>query len=431
MESTSVSTIRTIHQNFLESELCHSSSSVPASPKSSHSGSLPSPPDSPDSVSSFPSVSSSFFFSSAAASPPHSDYGKDSTQGLIIPSLTLPSALKQPTQYGKTLGQVRLIFLCRKGAAENLTVQLLLDDNPDIVDVESWEQLEYGRLMRASTDWVEHLDPHGLDKFEPTRNVEVIEACYDHSDDVHDVLNNIMAMITSSFEPVSDLLVPHPHSDLIIRLLASSSSPLYTALILAIPPSPTSVEDDLIDGIASRIPLIVLHRPSSRQHHRIIHKVASFKPSTLMALRNGLFRSPETLNSLRIQAAEKFLEWREVESALGTIRKSRKKRKRGMSWNKSNWEAELENQLSKQVALHLQQEERHEAEEGSVDSQLSLDPLHLRSLLVFSLSILGPLHGQISRAFIDAIQAISSCHVKLAVFGGFCVGLGTGICIVR
>lgn len=168
--STSASTIRSLHTVMGDS----SAESPPSSPRSS---TLPSPPDSPssESVSSMPSVSSSFFFSSAAASPPHSqphsDHARESTQGLIIPSLTLPEALHQPTPYGQTLGDLRLLVV---GGKDFLT-KLLLEDNDDIVDEGQWEDTGFGRILRASTDWIDHRDAHGLEKFEPTRNVEINE----------------------------------------------------------------------------------------------------------------------------------------------------------------------------------------------------------------------------------------------------------------
>jgi len=167
--------------------------SVPSSPRSS---ALPSPPDSPSgSVSSFPSVSSSFFFSSAAASPhhpgsgtgsqPQSDRAKDSTNALIIPSLTLPEALRRPTPYGQTLGSVKLVVLGSKGSGKTSLCSLLVEDNDDIVETGSSEHLVHGSVIRASTDWVEHRDSHGLEKFEPAKNVEVYEfPGYDQNDDV-------------------------------------------------------------------------------------------------------------------------------------------------------------------------------------------------------------------------------------------------------
>lgn len=171
--STSASTIRSLHIAMLDS-LAEQSSSQPSSPRSS---ALPSPPDSPssDSVSSFPSVSSSFFFSSAAASPPRSqapsEHARESTQGLIIPSLTLPEALHQPTPYGQTLGDIRLLVV----GGKDFLAKLLLEDNDDIVDTGEWEDSGYGRIRRASTDWIDHRDAHGLEKYEPTRNVEINE----------------------------------------------------------------------------------------------------------------------------------------------------------------------------------------------------------------------------------------------------------------
>jgi hypothetical protein len=177
--STSAATLRSFHpENHFPS--------TPSSPCSS------APPDSPssDSVSSFPSVSSSFFFSSAAASPPHSrpqsDDARDETQGLIIPSLTLPAALRRPTPYGQTLGDLRLLVLGSEGAGKSFLTGVLLDDNEDVIDVGQCEEAEYGRVLRASTDWVEHTDAHGLEKFEPTRNVEILELPgYDHTTNVH------------------------------------------------------------------------------------------------------------------------------------------------------------------------------------------------------------------------------------------------------
>lgn len=142
------------------------------------SSALPSPPDSPSSgsVSSFPSVSSSFFFSSAAASPPQPQPHLDHlTEGLIIPSLTLPSALRRPTAYGQTIGDLRILVLGNKGTGKTYLANLLLEDNDAVVDFGCWEETEHGKVLYASTDWIEHKDAHGLEKYEPTRNVEIIE----------------------------------------------------------------------------------------------------------------------------------------------------------------------------------------------------------------------------------------------------------------
>lgn len=165
-------------------------------------------PDSPsgDSVSSLPSVSSSFLFSSGPASPPHihqhseqdSELG-DSTSGLIIPSLTLPSPSTRPTPYGQTLGELRLLVLGHNGADVNAVASDLVDENEDVVEVGPWEDNPpNGGLasLRVSTHWVEHRDPHGLERIEPARNVEIIKLpSYDAYSQVRLVSSILMVVL--------------------------------------------------------------------------------------------------------------------------------------------------------------------------------------------------------------------------------------------
>jgi hypothetical protein len=63
---------------------------------------------------------------------------------------------------------------------------LLVEDNEDVVDVSPWENVEHGcSVLYASTDWIEHSDAHGLEKFEPSKNVEIIKLPgYEQHDDV-------------------------------------------------------------------------------------------------------------------------------------------------------------------------------------------------------------------------------------------------------
>lgn len=169
----SVRTVRDVHLFAIDTS---TAVSQPSSPRSS---ALPSPPDSPESISSSPSLSSSFFFSSAAASPPHSythiEQDRELAQGLIIPSLTLPSALRQPTPYGKTVGDLRILFFGSTDPGGSSIADVLLEDNEDIVDVGPSEVTHNGKIIRASTDWAEHRDAHGLEKFEPTHNMEILD----------------------------------------------------------------------------------------------------------------------------------------------------------------------------------------------------------------------------------------------------------------
>jgi len=74
---------------------------------------------------------------------------------------------------------------------------LLLEDNEDIVEVGTWEDWEaglltdrglaggvsdtvdesfgYGKVLRASTDWIERWDAFGAERYEPTGNVHIVE----------------------------------------------------------------------------------------------------------------------------------------------------------------------------------------------------------------------------------------------------------------
>jgi len=176
--SLSARTVRDAHLPAIDTST-GSQTSQQSSPRSS---ALPSPPDSPGSLSSSPSFSSSFFFSSVAASPRHNNHAhieqdRESAQGLIIPSLTLPAPLRQPTPYGKTVGEVRiLVFGNVDPGASSSIAGMLLEDNEDIVDVMPSEITNDGHvLVRASTDWAEHRDAHGLEKFEPMHNVEITD----------------------------------------------------------------------------------------------------------------------------------------------------------------------------------------------------------------------------------------------------------------
>lgn len=175
--SNSFTTVRGIH-----SPPHLRSASLPSSPVSA----LPSPPDSPSggSVSSLPSIGSSFF-SSAAASPPHIHAADEPLEGyalrLVIPSLTLPVASPHPSPYGQTLGELKLLILGSNGIGKTTLANLLLESNDDIVHVSGWE----GNILTASTDWLDHEDNTGLEKYEPSLNVQITELPgYDPQEDV-------------------------------------------------------------------------------------------------------------------------------------------------------------------------------------------------------------------------------------------------------
>ncbi|PPQ78319.1 hypothetical protein CVT25_011690 [Psilocybe cyanescens] len=352
--------------------------SVPSSPHM-HALVLPSPPDSPgpsrspsiDSVSesSLPSVSSSFFFSSSApgspgrshpgsypSSHPHSDHGHDhdheqddeqgklhtrfGEHGLIIPSLTLPDALRRPTPFGQTLGNLKVLVLGGQGAGKSFLTGLLLEDNEDVVDVGTWEDWNggsdsYGKVLRASTDWVEQRDVFGLERYEPTRNVEIVELPgYSHDADVNELITRLKAVIETPFRALHDALHPEGQpSTIIANMLAAPTSPLYTAMVL-VHAAPTPLDKEIILALSTHVPLIVLprlhgpHRGLAAAGSASSARLSNFRPASAVALRSGLFHSPETVALLRSEAVDRFLRWREVERAVEGIWDGREQQQR-------------------------------------------------------------------------------------------------------
>lgn len=466
MESNSfisTSTMRTFHapQELLENMPAQSQ---PSSPRSSALATSPNSPS--ESVSSLPSVGSSFFFSSAAASPPRSQpqsnhYTRDSSaQGLIIPSLTLPAPLHRPTPFGKTLGDLRLLIVGNGADDRELVSNLLLDDNEDVVDISGWEDFEHGSILRASTDWIEHRDAHGLEKFEPAKNVEIISlARHEFDDNVRHNMHgdsiqvnlssqstksSVLPVIQSPFHSVSELIDPRCQpSAALANLIASPWSPLHTALIILSNSGkyqfhaswllltlqytgPSASEDGPIDLLTPHIPVILMRHGPDHTHFPSRPHMSSFRPRSAAALRNGLFRSPETLSSLRYEAAERFLRWREVECAVERINASHRETMSLSSneplWNKAKWEAEWESRLSHDVAISCEREDP-----ANVPEQQCFDPLHLSSLVSFSLCLLDPATRLLSRSVSTFVDKLADSQVRIAMVGSLCLGIGIGM----
>lgn len=74
-----------------------------------------------------------------------------------------------------------MLILGSKGIGKTTLANLLLESNDDIVHVSGWE----GNVLTASTDWSDHEDNNGLEKFEPAMNVQITELPgYDPQGDV-------------------------------------------------------------------------------------------------------------------------------------------------------------------------------------------------------------------------------------------------------
>ncbi|TRM68069.1 hypothetical protein BD626DRAFT_395402 [Schizophyllum amplum] len=338
----------------------------------------------------------------------------------------LPDALPRPTPFGQTLGDVRLLLLGGRGSGKTTLANLLVEDNEEVVEQGTWENIDGGRVRRASTYWIEHRDAHGLEKFEPAHNIEITElAGYDYHDDVNGIVATILSIVHAPFISVAQALAPETApSPVVANLVASSSSPLYTCLVFLSPSTPSSYEQTMVDRLGLHIPIIVLPR-SARSRYPATSRLSSLHPSSALALRATLFRSPEAVTSLRGEAADRFLRWREVESVASAISTSQRQLEahNDRTWNKAQWEAEWEATLSQDVSRRLR-ERRGTVTAAPPKSpcgvQGALDPLHLPSLFMFSLSLVGPLHRRVA-------GWMASIPAGLAMLGGFCMGLGIGL----
>lgn len=264
------------------------------------------------------------------------------------------------------------------------------------------------------------------------------------------MIRTIQTIIQAPFQVVSEVLIPNrEQSGLVASLLSSSSSPLVTALVFAAPlcktpriatscsthpfTVPSSLEHLVLDELSTQIPIILLPPVHGRHHyHRSIPKLSSFKPSSVLALRAGLFRSPEILAAVRGEAADKYLHWSSVERSVYHIHSSRQRednltvtehRNRGIDWRAPTWGHEWDINLSQDVAKRLRVDSDAHPCIDLPHNGPCFDPLHLPSLLLFSLSLLGPLQSRLR----TIVKALCVWDTRVAVVGGICIGLGAGI----
>ena len=289
----------------------------------------------------------------------------------------------------------------------------------------------------------------------------------------------------------------------------------------------TPYEHKLISELSTHVPVVVLPNHQTTSRLRAYHphqspysrrpslqglhpaspsdalralKLASVRPQSAHALRTCILRSPEALAALRLEAAERFMRWREVERAVGhvlgnttppsesdsrehspVVSKSpnparRSKTPTSQRWNKERWEEDWEGGLATDVAKTLRARRVKGMERRSTvralhrprltaiqadniadststlvhdDSHInsSFDPLHLPSLLAFSISLLGPLKSRIARMFTPIrtdTQAAGAdsplthdrgpSHtggITWALVGAFCAGIGIGVVLSR
>lgn len=197
---------------------------------------------------------------------------------------------------------------------------------------------------------------------------------------------------------------------------------------------PSSAENDIINVLAPHIPVIVLRHGLDQTRFPSRPHMSSFRPSSPSALRNGLFRSPETLSSLRYEAAERFLRWREVERAVENIAALHRETahyiaEKPQGWDKARWEAEWEIRLSQDVAARTRENTITTRPDAIGPPIPCVDPLHLSSLLSLSLSLLEPVRDHLHKSLSSVWAKLSDGEVRVALLGSFCIGIGIGLII--
>lgn len=197
---------------------------------------------------------------------------------------------------------------------------------------------------------------------------------------------------------------------------------------------PSTAENELIDMLAPHIPVVVFRHGLDQTRFPPRPHMSSFRPSSPSALRNGLFRSPETLSSLRYEAAERFLRWREVERAVENIAESHRETaqyiaEKPQGWNKAEWEAEWETRLSQDVATRTRENTVTARPDAISPPSPCVDPLHLSGLLTLSFSLLEPVRDCFHKSMSMAWAKLSDGEVRIALLGSFCIGIGIGLMI--
>lgn len=267
----------------------------------------------------------------------------------------------------------------------------------------------------------------------------------------------MLDLIHAQFKPVHNLLNPDsPPSPALVNLLSSPYSPFYTAVIILTPTSPTHFDTSLVEQLSPHIPIIAL--PPFPPSRRSSQHLSSFRPANSTSLRSHLFRSPETLASLRMEAADRFLRWREVHrvhhaltlsvaTTSPALLKAYPYSPTKTRWNKADWEAEWDYKLSKEVSdLHTSKlpppspsqppSPSNSSNCQAYYSPTTFDPLHLPSIFMFSLSLLSPLRYHIFGERMETLDGSTTTRNTKTVnwgiwgiMGAFCAGIGLGVLI--
>ena len=127
------------------------------------------------------------------------------------------------------------------------------------------------------------------------------------------------------------------------------------------------------------------------------------------------------------------MRWREIECAVADIYSVRHSPGDSSAWDKEKWESEWMASFSADVAKRLDTHKTCSSAESfppyAFGRNSIYDPLHLPSLLVFSISLLGPLKERLEDSLSFFWDAVDQIQVRAALIGGFLVGISVGFVI--
>lgn len=213
-------------------------------------------------------------------------------------------------------------------------------------------------------------------------------------------------------------------------------------------------------AISPYTPVITLPPGSSSSlKSRNLKLLSSFRPQSAAALRQGLFRSPQTLATLRSEAADRFMRWRELEYAADDYSQTLGRRtteldklndslwadKESRGWNKAEWEASLSEDLARRMSTTSAQQQsqfqttaqRPGNEKGTKKLPEAyfapqLDPLHMTSLLMLSASAIRALFWRgsvMTGASRQSGPVWLGWRIGLAIVSVFCAGVTFGLAL--
>lgn len=207
-------------------------------------------------------------------------------------------------------------------------------------------------------------------------------------------------------------------------------------------PAFTPLDYSVIAALCSSIPVIPYSSTSCSsaisfdRDSCVSSQLATFRPRTAAALRIGLFRSPQTLDSLRTEAADRYMRWKECNHAVSVISSSPEKA-RSRWWDKAEWEASISEDVARRVnacqvdsAAEPELNRRRERETMHACFSPALDPLHWRSLMMLSLALFSPRRSrQKSIRFNPPPPSKRGWRWGLTLISVFCAGIGIGLAL--